>query len=210
MPNRISAITPQKKRPSRYNIFIDGEFAFSLSACLAMTLHPGDRLSKAAIRELQKTDETEQAFEKALYYLKFRPRSRVEITGYLEKKQFGRKASEDAVKRLEHYNYIDDAAFARFWVESREIHRPRGVFALRWELRNKGIDEETIEKALSDYDEPGAAWRAVSPKLSAWSKLPEPERKAKMYNFLRQRGFAFETCRLVHARASAAITGETQ
>jgi len=37
---------------------------------------------------------------------------------------------------------IDDMAFARFWRESRDMHRPQGRWALRQELRRKGIEAE--------------------------------------------------------------------
>lgn len=202
MPNRVTAITPQKKNRQRFNVFINEAYAFSLPAKLAMTIAPGDILSAGRMDALKNDGEIDLAFDKALYYLKFRPRSTAEITRYLAGKDFGAKTIEAAVKRLEHYDYIDDAAFARFWVESREKNNPKGVFALQYELRQKGIDAQIIEKALAQYDERGPAWQAVSAKLSGWSKLPEFERKVKIYNFLKQRGFALETCEFVFAKAS--------
>ncbi len=201
MTNRITAITPQKKNSRRFNIFIDGEYAFSIAADLALPLSPGDPLSEGRIDELKKADETQRAFEKALFYLRFRPRSKTEIIRYLEKKEFDSRAIEETLKRLEHYQYIDDASFAAFWVESRKNHRPKGLFALRFELREKGIDEAIIERALMPYDEPDAAWRAVSTKLGGWRNLPRMELKVKIYNFLKRRGFSFETCEAVFTKA---------
>lgn len=211
MSNRITAITPQKKNPRRFNVFIENQYAFSLSAALAMTLHPEERLSEDRINALKNADETDLAFQKALYYLKFRPRSKAETIGHLEKKQFGRQAIAAALKKLENYGYIDDTAFAAFWVESRKRHRPRGLFALRYELREKGIDKGIIDKALFQYDEIEPAWRAVSARLPGWSKLTDFELKTKIYNFLKQKGFAFETCEQVfHLASENRMDKETQ
>lgn len=210
MSNRVTAITPQKKRRQRYNVFLDGAYAFSLSAKLALTIAPEDVLSEQRIDALKNADEIECAFEKALYYLKFRPRSTAEISRYLAGKNFGEKPVEAALQRLRHYDYIDDAAFADFWVESRKKNNPKGLFALRYELREKGIDKALIERALSRYDELAPAWRAVSSRLAAWSRLPEFELKVKIYNFLKQRGFALDTCEAVFARAAGQITAENE
>jgi regulatory protein len=145
------------------------------------------------------------AFSKSLHYLKFRPRSKAEIVRYLEKKGFDAQVVALAIKKLESYKYVDDAAFARLWVENRISHRPRGFFALRYELKEKGIDEGLIETTLSCYDELEPAWRAVSAKLGGWSNLPEFELKVRIYKFLRQRGFAFETCEKTYARAAGKL-----
>ena len=199
--SRITAISPQKKNPGRFSVFIENNYAFSLSASLSFTLHTGQCLSEEEIDALKKAGETELAVARGLFYLKFRPRSISETTGYLEKKQFTQPAIEAAIKKLKDYGYLDDAAFAQFWVESRKQHRPRGLFALRYELMQKGIDKRIIADALSQYDEFEQAWRAVSAKLSAWRKLTDFELKKKTYTFLKQKGFAFETCEDVFNKA---------
>lgn len=206
MTNRITAISPQKKRTQRFNIYIENEYAFSLSASLAMTLHTESILSDQEIAELKTADEIEQSFSKALFYLTYRPRSTKEIIQYLTKKEFEPPIIEATLKRLQKYNYINDAEFARLWVEDRKRHRPRGLFALRHELKGKGIDEETIQKALLKYNELEPAWRAISARLQGWSSLPEFELKIKTYNFLKQRGFSYETCEETFNRAIKALT----
>ena len=40
---------------------------------------------------------------------------------------------------------LDDEAFARAWVESRDRARPRGERAIREELRLKGVDRTVID-----------------------------------------------------------------
>ena len=197
MARQITAITPQKRNRNRYNVYIDDEYAFSVSSKIAMTLHAGQPVDENRLESLKRADEREQAFERSLHYLSFRARSRKEIVCYLEKRGFGPEAARSAISRLEDYGYIDDEAFAALWIESRRKHRPRGSFALRHELAEKGVEKTIIDQALGGYDESGAARDAVSKKILQWSGLPEWERKAKIYNFLKQRGFSFETCREV-------------
>ena len=203
MTRQITAITPGKKNRSRYNIYIDDEYAFSLSSKAAMTLHAGQPVDESRLENLKQEDEREQAFERCLHYLSVRARSRKEIFTYLGKRGFSPDAARSAVSRLEDYGYIDDESFAALWVESRRKHRPRGSFALRCELAEKGVEQKIIDQALAAYDETEAAHRAASKKAARWSGLPERERKAKIYNFLKQRGFSLETCREISARQAA-------
>ena len=105
------------------------------------------------------------------------------------------QAIEQAINRLDSYGYINDAEFARIWIENRLRHRPRGRFGLSCELKQKGINEAVIEAALSGYDEHQAAWAAIRPKLGRWENLTEMERRRKIYSFLKQRGFSGETIR---------------
>ena len=57
---------------------------------------------------------------------------------------------EGAISRLTELGMLDDEAFARQWVESRDRARPRGERALRDELRLKGIDGAIVESVLDE------------------------------------------------------------
>ncbi|MFP4158749.1 MAG: regulatory protein RecX [Desulfobacterales bacterium] len=146
--------------------------------------------------------QNQDAFARSLHYLKYRPRSRREIKLYLEKKGFSPSEISEAIERLEHYRYIDDKEFARIWIENRTRNRPRGKFALRCELKGKGISEDITEKMLADFDEGEPAWLAVLPRLEGWSGLEPIELKKKIYDYLRRRGFAYHTCEQVFKRAA--------
>ena len=195
MSGCISAISAQKKRKDRVNIYIEGRYHFSLSLWAAANLKPGDYLSSEQISHLKAQDEKEKAWQRAADYLTRRPRSAREIRQYLKNKGFTRGAIHPVMERLADYGYIDDAAFARMWIDSRLRQRPRGAFGLRQELKQKGIKEELIDAALRDFDEHAAARKAVTPRLEKWRALPEIERRRKIYEFLARRGFARETCR---------------
>lgn len=146
-------------------------------------------------------DEHEDAFARSLNYLKYRPRSKHEVKRYLEKKGFSDPAVCEAIKRLEEYRYIDDKEFARIWIENRSRNRPRGKFALRYELKQKGVSEAVIESMLADFNETEAAWRAVLPRLEHWAGLEAIEFKKRVYDHLRRRGFAYAACEEAFKRA---------
>lgn len=205
MNGRITAITPQKRNKKRYNVFIDEMYAFSVSQRLAVSLSVGGYLEPDEIEGLKIEDQREHALSRAMHYLKFRPRSREEVRAFLEKKEFAGKIIADILKKLEDLKYLDDAEFARAWVESRCRHRPRGEFALRHELYQKGVKAEIIDRMLADFQETEPAWRAAVPKLAQWKKLEPFDLKKKIFEHLRRRGFSFDTCEAVYQKALAQL-----
>ncbi len=195
MNNIITAIELQKNRKDRVNVYINGGYSFSLPLWEAGSLKKGDSISQSRIDELKYLNEKDKAFQRAVSYLAIRPRSRQEIDQYLNNKGFSPEAVENAIQRLESYEYINDTEFARLWVENRLRHRPRGIFGLTYELKQKGISEDIIEDALTNYDEHAAAWAAIAPKLENWQDLQEMECRRKIYSFLKRRGFSIPTVR---------------
>ena len=64
---------------------------------------------------------------------------------------------EGAITRMLELGMLDDEAFARAWVESRDRARPRGERAIRQELGLKGVDRPTIDLVLEERREAAAA-----------------------------------------------------
>jgi SOS response regulatory protein OraA/RecX len=85
----------------------------------------------------------------AARYLELRSRSVDEVRRHLNAAKFPDSLVEHAVARLVELGLLDDLAFSRAWVESRDRARPRGSQALRRELNLKGIDRDTIEALLA-------------------------------------------------------------
>jgi regulatory protein len=197
----ITALTIQKRNKERVNVFVDGEFALAVTVMVAARFSKGQQLSDADIEQLKRGDERDKAYHQAIRFLGFRPRSRSEIVSYLRKKAYTADVIDDTVNRLLEQQYLDDEAFARFWLENREQFRPRGIRALRYELKQKGIADAVIDKVLSDLDEHELAWAAVENKLYYWRNLPEETLKKKMMGFLSRRGFSYEVVNDTFERA---------
>jgi regulatory protein len=205
MPNLITALRLQRRDKSRVNVFIDGEFALAVDLSMAATLQKGQELSAAEIERLKTEDECQRAYQHALRYLGYRPRSRAEVERNLRDKGYAPAAINDAVTRLIDQRYLDDAAFARFWLENRERHRPRSARALRYELRQKGIAPSVIDATLAGMDEDSSAWAALEPKLARWQALDRSEFARQVIGFLTRRGFNYAIARQTYERAWATL-----
>lgn len=201
----ITLLQMQKRNKERVNVFLDGEYAFAVGLNVATTLKKGQRLSVAEIDALKQDGEVDLAFQRAVRYLGMRPRSSAEIVTYLKRKEYDDEIVEVVVRRLHERGYLDDEAFARFWVDNRNRFRPRGAQALRYELRQKGVERETIDTTLEEQDEDGAAWAAVESKIGRWNDLDKIEFEQKLMSFLARRGFRFDVCRRAAATAWAQL-----
>jgi len=143
------------------------------------------------------------AYDAAVRFLGPRPRSVGEIRRHLRSKRFDDPAIDQAVDQLRAQRYIDDEAFARYWVEQRDTHRPRGERAIVSELMQKGVAREVIELVLGER-EPDAdvkrARDAIKRPITRWMTLSDIERKRKIHQYLAQRGFSYDVIEEVLAR----------
>ncbi len=202
----VTALKFQKGNKERVNVYLDGTYAFGLSAVIAATrLRRGQVLSDVEIAELQTQDERDRAYDQAIRFLRYRPRSRAEMEQYLRGKHFSEDAVNNAMARLEQAGYLDDETFARFWVENRQRFRPRSRRALSVELRRKGLEHELVRDVVSEQNDEEAAWQAVEPQLSRWRALGKEELRRKLTDFLARRGFDYETIRVVYHRVCQAL-----
>lgn len=193
----ITAITRQKRNKERVNIFIDGQYAFSLAEITAAWLKVGQQLAPEDIAKLDADDAIEQAKQSAYQYMSYRPRSTAEVRQNLQKKEYDEAVVEQVLARLTELNLLNDREFARFWIEQRETFKPRSQRALRQELYQKGISPDIIDEAISSVDETAAARKAAQKKAQNWRQLPKEDFFSKMGGFLQRRGFNYAITRTV-------------
>ncbi len=101
--------------------------------------------------------EPDLVMEAAAGFLAVRPRSVEETRRRLAHLGYPAALCDQVIERLLEMGYLDDAAFARAWVDSRDRARPRGSSALRSELRRKGVPDSTIREILDERAATGAA-----------------------------------------------------
>lgn len=188
----ITALTKQKRNPNRVNVYLDGEFAFGLAAMTAVSLKVGQELTPTHVETLRQSDELENAKQSAIHFLGFRPRSVAEVRDNLRNKGFDEAVIEQAVERLQELELLNDAEFARYWVEQRETFKPRSQMVLRRELQQKGVGREIIDESFIDVDDTSAARQAARKQAVRWQNLAEDEFKSKLSGFLQRRGFTFD------------------
>lgn len=203
MAGTITGLRYQKRTVERVNVYLDGQYAFALPALDAARLKVGQHLSDVEIAQLQATDDAAKAYDKAVRYLSYRPRSIAEVRRTLEEAEFAPEAIEATLARLTGQGYLDDAAFAAYWVDNRQRFRPKGEQALRQELRRAGVDKETIDESLDGLDSSEAAYAAAQPRANRLSALAAGDPtafKRKLGEFLLRRGFTYDVVRDVVAR----------
>ena len=120
-------------------------------------------------------------------------RSRQELADKLGAKGVPEQLAHDLLDRFTEVGLIDDAAYARQWVESR--HRSRGLAprALAQELRRKGIDDEASKTALEQIDEAdqrAAARALVDKKLRSMRGLDHQVATRRLAGLLARKGYA--------------------
>jgi len=188
---KITALSVQKKNPNRVNIYLDGEFAFGVARITAAWLKNGDELSDEKIVKLQAEDAREWAYQQALLYLSYRVRSEKEIQQNLKKHEVPEDVIEETLERLRQANLANDNEFAQTWVENRSAFHPRSRRALAMELRQKGLDDETVHSAISSVDEDALAYEAAQKRLGRLKGLEWNDFRKKLSEFLARQGFPY-------------------
>jgi regulatory protein len=183
----------------------------------------GGRRESFAERRARRAEVDDPAvvLEAAARFLEVRSRSVSEVRRRLSGAGYRPELVEGAIDRMTELGMLDDEAFARSWVESRDRARPRGERAIREELRLKGIDRETVDVVLGErreraVAEPGeghgpgdgepvsadrtAAERLLAKQARALARVADPrQRRQRAYVLLARHGFDPETCREVAA-----------
>lgn len=186
-------------------------------------VRPRPRKPTPAERREQRShvEDPNEILEAAARFLEARPRSVAEVRRKLTRLGYQQELVNGAVERLAELGYLDDEAFARSWVESRDRARPRGEHALKRELQLKGVDRTVIDVVLEDRreratvetvaddghdDEPvspddAAAERLLRKKLPALLREADPrKRRQRAYGLLARNGFSPDVCSAVTKR----------
>jgi len=157
--------------------------------------------SLEAIRaERAEIDDPSLVLAAALRFLEARPRSTAEVRRRLLTHGYRADLIEGCLERLLDLGILDDEAFARTWVESRDRARPRGERALRSELARKGIDRAVTDGILEEREEAdpeadgAAARRVLERHASALARVADPRaRRQRAYALLARSGFDSDT-----------------
>ncbi|MDR2063509.1 MAG: RecX family transcriptional regulator [Candidatus Nomurabacteria bacterium] len=209
--HKITSLTMQTHNTNRVNVFVDGSFRLSLGLAQVVDegLKVGLELDEARLMELQQKSVFGKYYQRALEYALARPHSEREVRDYLRRKtlpiakrvrdQNGNyktieKSGMDAeliqpiIEKLQKGKYLDDARFAEFWVENRNLKKGVSARKLRQELLKKGVANEIIEKvlAVSERTDADEIQKIIAKKRAKYDDK-------KLVAHLVQRGFDYAT-----------------
>lgn len=155
-----------------------------------MTHRPTDRTGED---DTPDADPQSVARQIALTRLAHAPRTRAELEQTLASRGVPAEAAAAVLDRFSQVGLIDDAAFARAWVQSRQAGRGLARRALAQELRRRGVDAEIATEALAEVDqtaEHAAASRLVARKLQATARLDRVTRIRRLTGMLARKGYS--------------------
>lgn len=214
---QITSVEPQKKNQRRYNIFLDGKFAFGADEDLVVNfrLIPGKQISQEDLDKLLFEAEVGKLMERMYGLFSIRIRSEKEIRDYLKNLSFKRKIKDQEelsqmvvdllIDRLKQKDLLNDLEWAKAWVESRRRSKQKGINALKFELIQKGIAKDIIEVVLgeelrfanNELSEEELAKQALEKKMRLWKNLPPQEFQKKSYEYLARKGFDYSVIKKV-------------
>ena len=192
--NTVTVIETQMKRKGRVKVFLDRGLAFSLSLPVAaeVGLHKGQTLSLPEIERLKSADRLQSSLNSALRFMSPRPRSEAEIRARLNRHGFDADTIQQVLAKLREQGLVNDVAFAQFWRENRENFRPLSRRLIELELKQKGVDAETIAETTAGVDDEPGAYRAAQRKARSLAGLDYSSFRKRLGAFLKRRGFDYE------------------
>ena len=205
---RVTRIEPQKKRPGRKNIYIDGTFTIGVGAeaLLRAGVRTGDEIDVQFLSNLERTERESALKASALRLLSYRARSVREMRDRLTRKKFPKEEIGVVLGELERAGLLDDQRFARMLIRDQMTLRPSGKTALKQKLLRHGVSrtiaDEALQEVLSESSERDAAEQSARKYLSSRVKpgtdLPVVSRR--LVGFLTWRGYSWDLIKPLLAR----------
>ncbi len=146
----------------------------------------------AANTEAATADPEAQARLICLRLLTLAPRTRAQLAQAMSRRGVPAEAAETVLSRFTDAGLIDDAAFARAWVESRHHGRGLSRRSLSAELRRRGVESEVVREAVGALDpeqEVATARRLVEQKMASTRGRPPAARARQAASLLARKGY---------------------
>lgn len=110
-----------------------------------------------------------------------------ELRTRLARRDVSTEEAERVISRLRELGYLDDTALARAASDRRGV----GASRIRFDLKRRGVDRQTVDAALLTRDpeqERNEAAQLVERNRERWLRARDP--RARAYGFLARRGFS--------------------
>jgi regulatory protein len=196
----ITKILKVRRERNKYEVFIDDKPGLRVSeTTLAKSgLYTGKALDEKVIEQIVQADCRERAYQVAVNFISYRPRSSKEIVDKLARKGFTRELALEVVDQLKELSLLNDLQFARMFVRDKLRGKPMGKAMLRRKLLEKGIAFQLSERVLKEYvteeNEQEAAKALAVRKMkmsrSRLSTLDPLARQKRLIDYLLSRGFS--------------------
>lgn len=214
MTAKITKITAQK-RPGRYNIFLDGQYALPVSedVLIQFGLMKGQEVDNELKQKLLVAEANSQAHELALNYLSYQLRTVKEMRTYLRDHDIAAATIETIIGQLIEQKYLDDAEYAKAYVRTNMILHEKGRIVLERELKQKGVGPTEIADALTLYDTETTLENGTKLAQKTWqrqAKLAQRVRQQKVRQTLQQKGFTGDEITMIFDQLDFSVDPEDE
>ena len=195
--NIITKIEEGKRNKERVNIYIDNEYAFSVSKEILYKedLKLNDSVNIEDLREIVKKDNYIKCKNSALRIVERSYKSERELKDKLLLKGYDKDSIEKTIEFLKEYNFLSDNNYTKMYVKDKS--KFQGKNRIKFDLYRKGIDEEIIQEELSSIDEEDereVAYNLVLKKYNVISKRESDKYKLsqKLYRYIVSKGYSYD------------------
>lgn len=194
----IADLVPDPRRPGSTRVVVGGRPAWTVPADVVagLGLVAGSPLPSGAVAVLDAAADEEAAFRAAIKAIEQRAHGTVELSRKLARRSHGPEAVAGAVARLTRLGLLDDAAFARQYVESR-ARRGSGPMRIRHDLGRLGIPHDLVAGALAvlqdDAEAPDPMARTLAQaerRVAAMKGLTRDAKCRRLLAFFARRGWS--------------------
>lgn len=194
----ITRITVQQKKTDRYNVFLDEKYAFSVDedVLIKHQLKKGMELDDFSLSEISYQDDIRKSYNQAIQYLARRMRSEAEVRKALKDKDIDESIIQEVIHKLYEYSFLNDEEFAIAFVRTAMNTTDKGADLIRRELREKGITENLIDRALKEYpfeQELDTAIKLCEKFVQKNTRDSSRVMKQKLEQMLFRKGFSLST-----------------
>lgn len=198
----ITSIRQNKHNKERCSVFVDEEYlaACPIDVSLGLGLKKGMEMTPELEAELRRQDQTIVLKQKVYRFATYKTRSAKQVEDAL--KRYGATDEEcvSIVAWLKEFRLIDDAAYAKSFVEASIDRKPLSIRDAKRRLAIKGISAELAERAIEEsYDDETELHAAtcVAVKKARSIRGTSQEKKQKLIRFLTYRQFSWPTIQKV-------------
>jgi regulatory protein len=189
----ITEIKLLKRSDDRFSVCVDGEYAFALSSLdlSGSSLRVGQEITVAELEHYRVQSDESQAYNLAVRFLSYRPRSKREINDHLGRKGCTGEQVASVTDRLERAGLLNDKAFSAAWIANRQALRPRSKRQLEHELMAKGVARDDISGALQEIDGESELELLVA-VAERKRQMPQYREPSKLIGYLARQGYTYD------------------
>ncbi len=196
---KILGLRREKGKRNRWLVHLEDGRSLSLTGDTVKKygLRGGSEIEEDRVLTVQTEDDWQSALDKSIELLSYRDHSRREMSGKLVQKGYSDDLAAKVCDYLEERGYIDDAQFASRFCQELLNTRHIGPIQIRSKLIQRGIAAALVEDLLAKISADDILRHCqiqYDQKIRKLSKSSSAaERRDKMYRFLTQKGFAWDS-----------------